>query len=231
MERELEHTALLEASPMSVAALFGPGCVAEVAMPASVEAQLFADERAHIARAVPKRRAEFATARVCARRALARLGVEPASLVPDDDGAPRWPAGIVGSISHTTALCAVVAAKAQRYLSLGLDLEQDKPLSPEIVAMICTARERRVLATHGAREAIVYFSAKEAFYKCQYPLTRRFLDFQDVELSVDFARGEFRARVLETVGDPPPWLDLLTGRFARNGGLVMCGVALDAVAC
>lgn len=209
-----------------VESLFGPNCVVEAAVPALVDCELFADEYAHVAQAVPKRRAEFGTARVCARRALARLGIAPVSLVPAEDRSPRWPNGVVGSIAHTGNYCAVVVASAREYRSLGLDIEQDKLLPPDLVAMICTARERRTLATRSARDAIVYFSAKEAFYKCQYPLTQRFLDFLDVELEVDFARGTFHARVLIEFESRPEWLDRLRGRFTRGAGLVSCGIAL-----
>ena len=40
-------------------------------------AVLFPAEEAAIARAVPKRRSEFATGRACARAALAKLGLPP----------------------------------------------------------------------------------------------------------------------------------------------------------
>ena len=33
-----------------------------------------------------------------------------------------------------------------------------------------------------ALETTLFFSAKEAFYKCQYPLTQEWVGFQDVEI-------------------------------------------------
>ena len=68
----------------------------------------------------------------------------------------------------------VVVAHAEHVASLGLDGERDKLLGPELIQMICTPAEQQRTA---AADAIVYFAAKEAFYKCQYPLTRQFLDF------------------------------------------------------
>lgn len=208
--------------------LFDADCVIEFAPPALVDDQLFPDERTLIATSVPKRRAEFGTARVCARRALQRLGIAPVSLVPMNDRAPRWPQGIVGSITHTTGYCAVVVARAERFRSLGLDVEQDKVLAPEIIRMICTPRELQTLGARAARDAIVYFAAKEAFYKCQYPLTQQFLDFQDVELTVDFEQGRFRTRVLSRFASQPACLEQTAGRFVRHSGLVACGLAFDA---
>jgi 4'-phosphopantetheinyl transferase EntD len=206
--------------------LFGAHCFTEEAVPALVDAELFTEERAFISRAVPKRRAEFGTARVCARRALARMGIAPMALVPAEDRAPRWPTGIVGSISHTHGYCAVVVAQSAHCISVGLDVEQDRELAPDLLAMICTARERQMLTTC-PQHALLYFAAKEAFYKCQYPLTKTFLDFQDVELEVDFARGTFRSTVIKPLDARPHWLNRMPGRFIRRNGLWLCGVTLD----
>jgi 4'-phosphopantetheinyl transferase EntD len=206
--------------------LFDLRCVTEEAVPALVDEELFAEEQAFISRAVPKRRAEFGTARVCARRALARMGIAPVALVPEDDRAPRWPTGVVGSISHTHGYCAVVVAQSAHYASVGLDAEQDRELAPDLVNLICTARERHVLRAN-PEAAVLYFAAKEAFYKCQYPLTKTFLDFQDVELDVDFSQGTFRSTVIKPFPARPDWIDHMPGRFIRSDGLWLCSVTLD----
>jgi 4'-phosphopantetheinyl transferase EntD len=210
----------------AIAPLFGPLCVTEEAVPRLVDDELFPEERSHIARAVDKRRAEFGTARVCARRALARLGFEPEPLVPSEDRAPRWPAGIVGSITHTKGYCSVVVARAEHCRSVGLDAEQDVPLAEGLIEKICTPAERAFLRERAAGDAIVYFAAKEAYYKCQYPLTKSYLDFQDVELEVDFERATFRGRVIKPTMLKPAWLDRLEGSFLRQRGLVLCGLSL-----
>jgi 4'-phosphopantetheinyl transferase EntD len=210
------------------APLFDAHCVVVEASPRLVDDALFAQERAFIAKAVDKRRAEFGSARLCAREALAQLGAAPVPLVPGADRAPVWPAGVAGSITHTQGYCGVVVASTEHHASLGLDAEQDRPLAPELIAMICTPAER---AQSVARDAILYFAAKEAFYKCQYPLTRQFLDFQDVELALDAQRGEFRARVLRPLPQRPAWLDALHGKILRRDGLVLCGVSLPAALC
>jgi 4'-phosphopantetheinyl transferase EntD len=209
-----------------IAPLFGPQCVTEEAVPRLVDDELFPEERAHIARAVDKRRAEFGTARVCARRALARLGFAPAALVPNEDRAPRWPAGIVGSITHTKGYCSVVVARSEHCRSVGVDAEQDVALSEALIEKICTPAERAFLKERSERDAIVYFAAKEAYYKCQYPLTKSYLDFQDVELEVDFERATFRGRVVKATIPKPAWLDRLAGSFLRQRGLVLCGLSL-----
>jgi 4'-phosphopantetheinyl transferase EntD len=210
-----------------VAGLFADDCVSVEAAPALVDAALFPEERAFIVNAVPKRRAEFGSARMCARHALEQLGTPAGALLPAADRAPTWPAGTVGSITHTHGYCGVVVARAARYASLGLDAERDKELSPEIIRMVCTPAERANIA---APDAILYFAAKEAFYKCQYPLTRQFLDFQDVELTLDPTLSRFDARVLRVLTDKPRWLDRLHGRILRRDGLVLCAVSLETAA-
>jgi 4'-phosphopantetheinyl transferase EntD len=210
--------------------LFSSHVVTAEAHPSLVDQQLFPEELAVLERAVPKRRAEFGTARVCARHALARLGIEPTPLVPHQDRSPRWPPGIVGSISHTTGYCGVALARSELIHGVGLDVEEDRHLDPELVDAICTPDERRLLAMRGRarQDAIVYFSAKEAFYKCQFPLTGTFLDFRDVVLDVDFERGTFRAGVLRPLLPHHAALEAVSGRFLRQGGLVLCGFELRA---
>lgn len=206
-----------------LARLLDARCVLEEAVPQLHDAELFPEERAQLANAVEKRRAEFGTARVCARRALARLGFEPMPLVPNKDRSPVWPAGVVGSITHTRGYCAVVVARDSALVSVGIDAEQDKTLTPDLIEMICTPAERAGLLD---RDAVVYFAAKEAFYKCQYPLTQKFLGFQDVELDVDLTRGTFAARIIKADVDKPAWLAQLRGSFLREQGLVLCAMSL-----
>jgi 4'-phosphopantetheinyl transferase EntD len=203
-----------------IAPLFSAEVATEEARPELVDSQLFADELAYLARAVPKRRAEFGTARLCARRALARLGITAGSLVPHEDRAPRWPDGSVGSLTHTHEYCAAVVASTATHVSLGVDAERERALDAPLIEMICTARERERTP---ASDAIVIFAAKEAFYKCQYPLTRTYLDFLDVDLYLDHARGTFEVEVHKPL---PRALGGIQGRFMRVGGLVLCSSEL-----
>ena len=91
-------------------------------------ATLFPEEEAAIARAVPKRRREFATGRGCARAALNRLGEPPVPILRGPQGAPLWPAGVVGSITHCDGYRAAAVARTSDIATVGLDAEPDKPL-------------------------------------------------------------------------------------------------------
>ena len=78
----------------------------------SLDATLYPEEEAVVARAVAKRRREFTTVRACARTALARLGRPPAPIIPGPRGAPGWPPGIVGSMTHCDGYRACALALA-----------------------------------------------------------------------------------------------------------------------
>lgn len=133
-------------------------------------------------RAVAKRRAEFLAGRFAALSALQKLGAFEAP-GRHDDGSPRWPREVVGSITHGAgrALCAVALSRELR--SLGIDAESLlKPsYSVELQRRICSDDELALLdARLGLPPHVLVtlaFSAKESLYKCLYPLVGRFMDF------------------------------------------------------
>jgi 4'-phosphopantetheinyl transferase EntD len=204
----------------------GPVLASAVAIDSAREDDLLAEERALLGRAVPRRRRELAAGRTQARALLARLGGPPAPLLRGEGRAPRWPAGFVGSISHAGEWCAVAVARAAQVLALGLDLERDEPLETEVAARVCTPRELAALpgrdAAERGRHAMLVFSAKEASYKAVYPLVRRVLGFQEVELELHPVDGRFAVRfpadvcaLLPHAAAPP------RGRFARRAGCLV----------
>lgn len=213
--------------------LFVHAVVTSEAAPRDVDDQLFPEELAYLARALPKRRFEFGTARLCARRALAALGVPPAPLVPRDDRQPVWPAGVVGSISHTDGYCAVAVAPSPPMQSIGLDVEKLQHIEARLAQAILTPRELAfVRAQPEARRddlIVLHFSAKEAYYKCQYPVTETFLGFHDVELELDLDRWPAEGRFVAHRHKPGlAAVQRLEGKFVFAAGKVLCGVELFA---
>jgi 4'-phosphopantetheinyl transferase EntD len=201
------------------------------------DAELFPEEAPMVARAIDRRRREVAAGRACARRALELLGSKAVALPADPHRVPRWPAGVVGSITHTHAFCAAAVAWQRDLRSLGLDAERAiRPPRDDVMRLIATSTEAAWLATlpepeRGVASALV-FSAKEALYKCQFPLTREMLEFHDVELAVDQTAGfpgptgEVRAhfRAGTAAHDLPP----LAARYALAGDLVVTAAFLAA---
>jgi len=74
------------------------------------------------------------------------------------------------------------------------------------------------------------FSAKESVYKAWYPLTGRWLGFEEAQLSFEPDASLFRAAILidgtRTDGGPP--LAELTGRFLIGRDLVLTAVCVPA---
>lgn len=190
----------------------------------TLPAPLFAAEEPFIAAAVGERRREFATARRCARTALAALGHPPAPLVRDESGAPRWPAGVVGSITHCDAYRAVAVAAVDEFRTLGIDAEPHGPLPDGVLRKIGSPQELAALPTdrelHWGR---LLFSAKEAVYKAWFPLTHRHIAFQDVYVTID-RDGRFEAAML--VGLP---VEKFSGRWTCNGAMIATAITVDAI--
>jgi 4'-phosphopantetheinyl transferase EntD len=182
------------------------------------ESTLFPDEVAILTRAVPKRRREFTTVRHCARQALGRLGFPPVPLLSARSGAPRWPDGVVGSMTHCDGYRAAVVARSDRVQAIGLDAEPHTPLPPRVLHMIARSEEVAMLAQRQCADGSVcwdrlLFCAKEAVYKAWFPLALRRLGFSDasVTLAVD---GTLVARLL--VDGPVTAGEKLTGHWIHR---------------
>ncbi|WP_042454714.1 4'-phosphopantetheinyl transferase family protein [Streptacidiphilus jiangxiensis] len=207
---------LTEIAPTGVRVVEAFGDDTEEETPAEVRALLPAV-------AVVKRLKEFATARRCAMDALEALGapaVPPAKLA---SGAPHWPTGVVGSITHTTGYRAVAVARSCDYRSLGVDAEPAVPLRPGLLEGVTCPEERAELLRLEAVDPQtpwdkLLFSAKEAVYKAWRPVVDTPLGFQDVRVGFDPESGRLRLRAART-GLPP--LD--------GGYLVRSGLAVTAV--
>ncbi|MET9360223.1 4'-phosphopantetheinyl transferase superfamily protein [Streptomyces sp. NPDC006632] len=188
---------------------------------------LFPAERALMAGVGAGRRREFTTVRHCARLALRELGVAPAPLLPDAGGAPRWPAGTVGSMTHCRGYRAAVAAPHTAVRALGIDAEPHRPLRDGVLASVARAEEREDQLALLRLDAAVHwdrllFCAKEAAFKAWYPEgarpgLARPRSLHDIHVTLRPAapgdrpdRGTFQARVLpgrpETARFPGRWL-------------------------
>ncbi len=190
------------------------------------DAPLLPEEEACVEEAVERRRRQFAAGRACAREALARLGVSPAPLLREPDRSPRWPAGVVGSISHCQGRCAAAVAWGSEFAGLGLDVERRGRVTDRLLPRVATPRERARLAAPGAGEddATLLFSAKEAVYKCLSRWVSGTLGWHDVE--VEFLAGaRIAIRLLRELDGLPRSLE---GRYACADETLATGVVLPA---
>jgi 4'-phosphopantetheinyl transferase EntD len=135
------------------------------------------------------RRKEFFAGRTLAQRCLVSLGQPSTPIGRGADREPLWPDGVVGSIAHTGTFATAVAwipSMEQQMASIGIDVENCGRLDPVIWPTVFTPQEIARLEQESPANrglmATCIFSAKESFYKAQFPLTRRFIEFDEVAL-------------------------------------------------
>lgn len=190
-----------------------------------LDIELFPEEQAALGRAVEKRRREFVTARACARKALARLDMEPCAIANGERGQPLWPEGVVGSITHCAGYRACALAREAQIAGVGIDAEPHAPLPDGVLGQVARAEERLRLAALARAEPQVHwdrllFCAKEAVYKVWFPLAACWLGFEDAVLTFDPIGRTFQARLLK----PWPRLGAVRGERFAGGGVSAAGV-------
>ncbi|MEI5102398.1 4'-phosphopantetheinyl transferase superfamily protein [Streptomyces sp. PmtG] len=196
------------------------------------DAVLFPEEAPYVANAVAKRRLEFTTARHCARTALAGIGVAPVPIPRGERGAPVWPAGVVGSMTHCAGFRAAVVAEDTAVTSLGVDAEPAERLSdPGVLDLVSDETERAALAGLATQDPSVpwdrlLFSAKEAVYKTWFPLARRWLGFEEARLDIR-RDGTFTAAILvEGPRVAGAELKSLDGTWLVRDGILVTAIVL-----
>jgi enterobactin synthetase component D len=187
--------------------------------------------------AVPRRRRQFVAGRACAAEALRALGIVGDAVLPQRaDGAPEWPDGVSGSITHTDDFASAAVARTDEVAELGIDSE----------TVLSEERARRVAATIAwpfelaqgraagltRLEAVTLaFSAKEATYKCLARRVGRVFEFHDVRIvAIDGAARTFRVRVVAPLSAAVPYGTMLNGQFDIDGTRVHTGITLRHVA-
>lgn len=143
---------------------------------------VLAEELALVAGASAQRRDELAAGRWCAHRAMEALGVPAQPVLRSSSGAPVWPAGLRGSISHCASYAVAAVTRSPTVRALGVDVEAVQRLAPEVVDLVLTAGEHDRPAP-GPGE-VLRFSAKESVYKAWSAAGGGWLDFSDVEVDV-----------------------------------------------
>lgn len=197
------------------------------------DAVLFPEERELVAKAVPKRIREFTTTRHCARQAMRTLGVAPVAIARGERGAPQWPKGIVGSLTHTSGYRAAALAHTTDLLSIGIDAEPHAPMPAGVLDAVSLPAERDRIDTASAADPSTHwdrllFCAKESVYKTWFPITGRWLGFQDADITIA-PDGTFTARILvhPAIADGRT-LDEFHGRWRAADGLLLAAIAVPA---
>lgn len=191
------------------------------------------EEAPLVARSVAKRRNEFVTVRHCARIALGEIGVPPAPILKGDKGEPCWPDGVVGSLTHCDGFRGAVVGRQGQVRSVGIDAEPHGVLPKGVLDAISLPVERHQISAlpaelHWDR---ILFCAKEATYKAWYPLTHRWLGFEDAHITFTVdgtgTAGTFRSTILvDPAAEHGPPLNALDGRWSVAGGIALTAITL-----
>jgi 4'-phosphopantetheinyl transferase EntD len=198
-------------------------------------ALLLGGERLLVRQATPLRAAEFAAGRICARHAAARFGVVDCPIGVREDRRACWPELLTGSITHTDGFCAAAVGERRRFRAIGIDAERIGAVSPDLWSQWLLPEEAdwldRLPRSVQATVATLLFSAKEAFYKCQYEVTQQWLEFRDVCLDFDgrhLERNSFAVRPVGGVRLLEPGSGPVIVRYAITRELVLTAVTLSA---
>ena len=162
---------------------------------------------ASVARSVNKRQAEFYYGRLAARQALEALGIPAFEVAIGASRQPIWPAGAIGSISHTHTHAAAVALRRSDVSGVGIDLEHiARPdATAALSATTVDAGELQYLEalTHLLPISTLLtatFSAKESLFKAAFNEVGRYFDFSAARVFlVDPDAGIIRLRLTETL--------------------------------
>lgn len=191
------------------------------------------EEEPLIAKSVAKRRNEFITVRYCARLALEDLGVPPVPILKGDKGEPCWPDGVVGSLTHTEGFRGAAVGRQGAVRAVGIDAEPHGVLPDGVLDAISLPDERVEIGAlpDGLHWDRILFCAKEATYKAWYPVTHRWLGFEDAHIVFDVDEGAtaggFESRILidpAALSGPP--LTVLRGRWSVRDGLALTAIVL-----
>ena len=163
----------------------------------------------NVARSVHKRQAEFYFGRLVARKALRELDGVEAEVGVGSSREPVWPAGIVGSISHTHALAAAAVMPAGECKGVGIDIEHvvGEDTSVALKATVVSHEELAYLGTLVGELSLnelltIVFSAKESFFKSAFSEVGRYFDFSAARaVRLDMERGMLSLELTQTLSD------------------------------
>lgn len=172
--------------------------------------------------ATQRRAYEFRAGRDCARAAI---GVERSGAIDligvKATGAPDWPAGIVGSISHAAGRAAAAVSADPDIFAVGIDIERARIFDPALTTLVCRADDEITAA--GMFGPSVAFGAKESVFKAWSPLTGDWLEFEDIRVRLS---RDGRFDVLVSTGKlvtDTHWL----GRWRIDAGIVRAAAVLS----
>lgn len=171
-------------SEFEPASLFPEECRVRWSEPRSLEDLSYESEASLAEGWAPKVQGLYAAGRVAAHQALSSLGVVDEAIPREESGAPLWPEGTLGSITHTEGMALAVVGKRDKVRALGIDVEKiGRELSQGLVGKVSSKIEEDWIAEQESNLRLLQLlSAKEAIFKAVFSLTKIRLGFLDAEI-------------------------------------------------
>ncbi|WP_162618354.1 4'-phosphopantetheinyl transferase family protein [Salinicola socius] len=184
--------------------------------------------------AAAKRRAEFLAGRLSARHALAELTGSSSTPAQDAERLPEWPAGTLGSITHSRGLAAAVVASRPNFQSVGLDAEvvmsaeRARRLAPQILVASEQVWFDRLPAERQGDFLTLVFSLKESLFKALYPLVRERFYFPHARLILwDAETCAVSIELLKTLSPQWPAGTVLRGQVTKIDDYLLTLIAIS----
>ena len=187
---------------------------------------------ASISGSVIKRQAEFLAGRFCAAKALLIKLATNTHISIGKNRAPVWPAGFIGSITHSRNIAMAAVARVDEYQYVGLDVEDmmSAELALSISSSIIQDKEFDLLHNSGLDFSLgltIAFSMKEALFKALYPSVGEYFDFHAAELiGIDLANNHVAIKLLENLSTHFSKGKVFNGYIEHNSSSVtslICG--------
>lgn len=144
-----------------------------------------------LARAVPKRQAEFLAGRYAAREVMRCAHIDdgdPKTVSVGKQRCPVWPDKFIGSITHTDrkAFCTITGSRPE--VQIGIDYENymHDLTASEVRSNVHSVEEGRLLLEQGVSSNVattIIFSAKESLFKALYPRVGEYFGFNYATVS------------------------------------------------
>jgi 4'-phosphopantetheinyl transferase EntD len=139
---------------------------------------------------------------------------------------------VVGSITHCDGYRACAVARDSDIVTIGLDAEPHDRLPDGVLDAVSLAPEReRVAELTAAVPGVCWdrmlFCVKESVYKAWFPLTNRWLGFEEARVDFDPVSESFTAQLL--VSGPVVngrTLTGFTGRWLVSQGLIVTAIVI-----
>lgn len=174
-----------------------------------------------VMQSVIKRRAEFLAGRLCAKAALARLGIDDYQVAIGESREPLFPCEIQGSITHCENYALAGLFPRGKAVALGIDLQTvlDEATLESVTQLVINLDEMQLMQSISSSQRGLFtslvFSVKESFFKAAFSQVNHYFGFDAVSVVwIDWELGEVYLRLNLTLGEKLPINTLISARWA-----------------